>query len=81
MIGKQNFSHLDGPYGVFAGRDATRGLAQFRLDKDAIRDGYDDISDLNEMEMDSVREWEMQFSGLWSVLLGPGQEFRFYFSL
>jgi len=53
----------DGPYGVFAGRDASRGLAQFRLDKDAIKDDYDDISDLNAMELDSVREWEMQFSG------------------
>lgn len=24
---------------------------------------YDDLSDLSAMEMDSVREWEMQFKG------------------
>jgi len=27
------------------------------------KDEYDDLSDLNTMEMDSVREWEMQFKG------------------
>nr|CAB3264820.1 membrane-associated progesterone receptor component 1 [Phallusia mammillata] len=67
----------DGPYGVFAGRDASRGLAQFRLDKDAIKDEYDDISDLNAMEMESVREWEMQFSEKYDFvgkLLKPGEE-------
>jgi len=52
-----------GPYGVFAGRDASRGLATFSLTEDAIRDEYDDLSDLNSMQMDSIREWEMQFMG------------------
>lgn len=64
----KSMSIPDGPYGVFAGRDASRGLAQFRLDKEAIKDEYDDISDLNGMEMESVREWEMQFSGFQSML-------------
>ncbi|XP_002131583.2 membrane-associated progesterone receptor component 1 [Ciona intestinalis] len=73
----KKFYGPDGPYGVFAGRDASRGLAQFRLDKETIKDGYDDISDLNAMEMESVREWEMQFSEKYEFigkLLKPGEE-------
>ena len=52
-----------GPYGVFAGHDASRALATFSLDKDAFKDEYDDLSDLNAEQMESVREWEMQFTG------------------
>jgi hypothetical protein len=51
------------PYGVFAGRDASRGLATFSLTQDVLKSEYDDLSDLNSMQMDSVREWEMQFTG------------------
>lgn len=53
----------DGPYGIFAGRDASRGLATFCLDKGFLRDEYDDLSDLTAVQMESVREWEMQFMG------------------
>ncbi|KQK76636.1 membrane-associated progesterone receptor component 2 [Amazona aestiva] len=66
-----------GPYGIFAGRDASRGLATFRLDKDALRDEYDDLSDLNAVQMESVREWEMQFKEKYDYvgrLLKPGEE-------
>jgi len=52
-----------GPYGVFAGRDASRGLATFSLTEEAIKDEYDDLSDLTSMQVDSVREWEIQFTG------------------
>ncbi|XP_064636444.1 membrane-associated progesterone receptor component 1-like [Lineus longissimus] len=50
------------PYGVFAGRDASRGLATFSLTEDVLKPVYDDLSDLNSMQMESVREWEMQFT-------------------
>jgi len=33
------------------------------LTEEAIKDEYDDLSDLTAMHMDSVREWEMQFKG------------------
>uniref|UniRef100_A0A4W5L1X9 Uncharacterized protein n=1 Tax=Hucho hucho TaxID=62062 RepID=A0A4W5L1X9_9TELE len=40
------------------------GLATFCLEKDALREEYDDLSDLNAVQMESVREWEMQFMGM-----------------
>lgn len=52
---------LGGPYAAFGGSDASRGLATFsvtRSDKE-----YDDLSDLNSMQMESVKEWEAQFRG------------------
>ncbi|XP_055619394.1 membrane-associated progesterone receptor component 1-like [Toxorhynchites rutilus septentrionalis] len=64
-----------GPYAAFGGRDASRGLATFSVscnEKD-----YDDLSDLSPMEMESVREWEMQFKEKYVFvgrLLKPGEE-------
>ena len=33
------------------------------VDKTLIKDDDDDLSDLTSAEMDSIREWETQFSG------------------
>ncbi|EDV46939.1 membrane-associated progesterone receptor component 1 [Drosophila erecta] len=65
-----------GPYATFAGRDASRNLATFSVH--AIdKDEYDDLSDLSAVEMDSVREWEMQFKEKYELvgkLLRKGEE-------
>lgn len=54
--------NLGGPYAAFGGRDASRGLATFNVTSSDTEE-YDDLSDLDTMEMESVREWEMQFKG------------------
>ncbi|RZB40663.1 membrane-associated progesterone receptor component 1 [Asbolus verrucosus] len=64
-----------GPYAAFGGRDASRGLATFSVSTKT--DGYDDLSDLNTMEMDSVKEWEAQFKEKYDLvgkLLKPGEQ-------
>ena len=48
---------------MFAGRDASRALATFSMSEEVFRNEYDDLSDLSSMQMESVREWEMQFTG------------------
>ena len=52
-----------GPYSVFAGRDASRALATFSVDASQFKDTHDDLSDLKPSQLESVKEWEMQFLG------------------
>jgi predicted heme/steroid binding protein len=52
-----------GPYSVFAGHDASRALATFSVDAAQFKDEYDDLSDLKPSQLESVKEWEMQFLG------------------
>lgn len=65
-----------GPYAAFGGRDASRGLATFSVTSND-KEEYDDLSDLTQMEMESVREWEMQFKEKYILvgrLLKPGEQ-------
>ena len=62
------FSAAGAAYGVFAGHDASRGLATFQLDKETIKDEYDDLSDLKDGEKEQMMEWQMQFSGKTSLI-------------
>jgi membrane-associated progesterone receptor component len=57
-----------GPYSVFAGRDASRALATFSVDANLFKETYDDLSDLKASQMDSVKEWEMQFLEKYPVI-------------
>ncbi|CAI9734428.1 Hypothetical predicted protein [Octopus vulgaris] len=64
-----------GPYSVFAGRDASRALACFSVS--AIKDGYDDLSDLTSSQMNQIHEWDMQLTDEYTLvgrLLQPGQQ-------
>lgn len=73
----KNFYGPNAPYGVFAGKDASRGFAKFSVDKEVIKDTYDDLSDLTMQEVERVREWEQQFEEKYPCvgkLLRPGEE-------
>jgi membrane-associated progesterone receptor component len=65
-----------GPYAAFGGKDASRGLATFSVTANEELE-YDDLSDLSPAEMESVKEWEMQFKEKYDFvgrLLRPGEQ-------
>ncbi|KAG0356105.1 hypothetical protein BG005_004973 [Podila minutissima] len=68
--GKQ-FYGPDGPYGNFAGRDASRGLAMNSFDKSMLAplDGpIDKLEDLKEDERSSLEDWEVLFDGKYQLV-------------
>ncbi|XP_068701874.1 membrane-associated progesterone receptor component 2-like [Montipora foliosa] len=77
----KDFYGPGGPYSVFAGHDASRGLATFSVGPDAVKAECDDLSDLNSMQMDSLREWETQFMEKYDMvgrLLKPDEKHQAY---
>ncbi|KAF9391184.1 hypothetical protein CPB97_007304 [Podila verticillata] len=68
--GKQ-FYGPDGPYGNFAGRDASRGLAMNSFDKSMLSplDGpIDKLEDLKEDEKSALEDWEVLFDGKYQLV-------------
>ncbi|XP_076676109.1 membrane steroid binding protein [Andrena cerasifolii] len=64
------------PYAAFGGRDASRALATFSIPATKEETEYDDLSDLNTEEMNSIKEWEEQFKEKYDYvgkLLKPGE--------
>ena len=71
MSASPHFYGPEGPYGIFAGRDATRGLAKMSLDvKDTQpgKDGKVPIDDLAEDELGVMRDWRAKFEMKYDVV-------------
>ncbi|KAK2767822.1 hypothetical protein FQN54_003983 [Arachnomyces sp. PD_36] len=68
----RNFYGPGGPYENFAGRDATRGLACQSFDEDMLtkdlKGPLDDLSGLNDDELENLRGWEERFSEKYLVV-------------
>mmetsp|Transcript_30177 Transcript_30177/g.79262 ORF Transcript_30177/g.79262 Transcript_30177/m.79262 type:complete len:186 (+) Transcript_30177:48-605(+) len=61
----RDFYGPGGPYAVFAGRDASRGLATMSLAPPA--EGWDDLSDLQQEEQETFAEWCQMFADKYPV--------------
>ncbi|KAF9906161.1 hypothetical protein BX616_000793 [Lobosporangium transversale] len=62
----RNFYGPGGPYGNFAGRDASRGLAKNSFDSEMLVpvDGpIDKLEDLTDDEKEALSDWAMHFEG------------------
>ncbi|KAF9425370.1 hypothetical protein BGZ94_007588 [Podila epigama] len=67
----RNFYGPDGPYGNFAGRDASRGLALNSFDKAVlapVEGPIDPLDDLNDDEKESLADWAMHFEGKYQLV-------------
>ncbi|KAL8420466.1 hypothetical protein RB594_003304 [Gaeumannomyces avenae] len=77
----RNFYGPGGPYANFAGRDASRGLANHSFDEDMLTkdlDGpLDTLEGLGPDQLDAMREWEERFESKYLVvgrLVAAGDE-------
>lgn len=53
---------LDAPFSCLAGRDASRALATYSLNKHLNKEyEMDDLADLNPLQLDCLFHWEMQY--------------------
>ncbi|KAF9171379.1 hypothetical protein BGX21_000868, partial [Mortierella sp. AD011] len=60
-----------GPYGNFAGRDASRGLAKNSFDKTMLVpiDGpIDRLEDLNDDEKEALSDWAVHFEAKYQLV-------------
>ncbi|KAN0064387.1 Dihydrodipicolinate synthase [Thecaphora frezii] len=67
----RNFYGPGGPYGNFAGRDASRGMAKQSFDLDIITPldkPIDLLDDLTQSEIKNMNEWEAMFTGKYGIV-------------
>jgi len=67
----RNFYGPEGPYGNFAGRDASRGLAKNSFDMDVltpIDQPLDTLEDLTRDEIESLNDWHGHFAGKYQLV-------------
>ncbi|XP_017002574.2 membrane-associated progesterone receptor component 1 [Drosophila takahashii] len=65
----------DGVYPNYAGRDISRNLINFSVDF-SQSEAFDDLSDLSISQMNTLREWDQQYSEKYPLvgrLLSPGE--------
>ncbi|CAD6912297.1 unnamed protein product, partial [Tilletia laevis] len=76
----RNFYGPEGPYGNFAGRDASRGMAKQSFDLEMLTpldQPIDKLEDLTPAELNNMREWVGHFSAKYpqvGVLVEEGEE-------
>ncbi|KAK4054088.1 Dihydrodipicolinate synthase [Microbotryomycetes sp. JL201] len=54
-----------GPYAIFAGRDASRGMAKQSFEPEMLTpvdEPIDELKDLSQSEWDNLRDWESHFN-------------------
>ncbi|KAF3917856.1 Neudesin [Dactylellina cionopaga] len=69
--GGKTFYGPGGPYNIFAGKDASRGLARGALDDSLLKgvdEEIDDLSDLTAEEKEVLQGWYDQFEGKYLVV-------------
>jgi membrane-associated progesterone receptor component len=62
---RPDFYGADGPYGVFAGRDASRGLATMNLDPQPAE--WDALEGLGNQEKETMEGWHETFSAKYPI--------------
>ncbi|PKI84197.1 Dihydrodipicolinate synthase [Malassezia vespertilionis] len=67
----RNFYGPGGPYGNFAGRDASRGMAKQSFDPEMLTpldQPIDTLEDLTASERKNMDEWEAHFEGKYGIV-------------
>lgn len=70
FLTKKCDSATGGPYAIFAGRDATRGMAKQSFESDMLTDidkPLDTLQDLTPSEWTNLLEWESHFRNKYFV--------------